>query len=273
MTQTILVHADASPEGLARVRAAQMWAEAHDGRARPLLVAVEPQEPYGPGAAALKAALAARREAIAADLTSAAKTVEAAAEAAPVTLFVRADRVRTDAASLMRTADLVVIGPPVRDGLYIDDDLFHAALFMSGRPCLVLPYGVEHAPFGRRIVMAWKDCRESARAVNDSLAALRAAEAVALVALKPEEDDVFAGQAALDRIGETLRAHGVKLAASTVAPKRGGAVNALLRESRAFGADLVVMGGYGRSRMSEFLLGGMTRAMLERMEVPLLMSH
>ncbi len=273
MTQTILVHADASPEGLARLRAARAWADAHDGRVRPLLVAVEPQEPYGPGAAALKTALAARREAIAADLASAAKAVEAVAETAPETLFVRADRVRTDAASLMRTADLVVIGPPLRDDLFVDDDLFHAALFMSGRPCLVLPYRAEHAPFGRRIIVAWKDCRESARALHDSLPALKAADAVALVALKPEEDELFAGQPAFDRIGAALRAQNVKLPACTVAPKRGGAANALLRETRAFDADLIVMGGYGRSRMSEFLLGGMTRGMLERMECPLFMSH
>jgi nucleotide-binding universal stress UspA family protein len=274
----IIVHADATPEGLQRARTARKIAAAHKADLEGLVVSSLPAEAYGPGAETLHQAVLDQQRKVEDELARTSEAIAREIDAPVHSLCTRSDRVRVDAATAMRSADLVVVGPPLHDGFLHHDDVFHAALFLSGLPCLVLPYvGQPHegeAPLiGQRVLIAWKDCREAARAVHGAMPFLERAAAVGIVSLMPDEDARFYGQPAFDRLVSALKARGLPVQSANVRPARGGPHHALLREAQEFRADMIVMGGYGRSRFSEFVFGGMTHAMLTRMHHPVLMSH
>ncbi|MGY2050480.1 universal stress protein [Methylobacterium sp. JK268] len=165
-----------------------------------------------------------------------------------------------------RAADLVVAG---RDGAAAGPlGVAPGALLMeAGRPVLVVPPGRDRLD-GTRVLVAWKDAPECRRAVAAALPLLQAAREVRVLGLAPETD----GGALADVAAHLVR-HGVAAAPKlgTAAERRPG--DAIAAETAALGADLVVMGAYGHSRLREWLFGGATRAMLHAATVCCLMSH
>jgi nucleotide-binding universal stress UspA family protein len=157
-------------------------------------------------------------------------------------------------------------------------------LLTAGRPLLFRPYASETRECGRRVLVAWSDTRESARALHDALPWLKGAESVEVVTFRPVDVDM---DASLDSVLELLDAHGIAATASQhagpspsiterlIAPASVDASIAemLLSLVADRAADLLVMGGYGHSRAVEFVLGGVTRTVLQSMTVPVLMSH
>lgn len=136
----------------------------------------------------------------------------------------------------------------------------------SGRPVLILPEGAA-APVGRRILVAWNGSREAARAVSDALALLKTAEAVQVFGLGEGAQD------ATQALAANLARHGVRAASYGRDGADAGAGEAILRQAADFGADLVVMGLYGRSRLREMVLGGASRTLLRESGAPLLVAH
>jgi len=175
-----------------------------------------------------------------------------------------------DAAILhARYADLVVLPQP-RAGF--ESDLVHAVLMQAGRPALVVP-SVGAASTGERVLVAWKEARESARALADALPFLTRAKAVRVVSVSSERDDTTRETLADKDIAAWLARHGVEATVRHQVADDVDAGNLLLSRAADFGADLVVMGAYSRPRLSEVVLGGVTRLMLQSMTVPVLMSH
>ena len=144
----------------------------------------------------------------------------------------------------------------------------------SARPTIVLPFAGEFATTPSRVLVAWDDSREAARALADALPLLRRAEKVQLVTWERGAHGADAGwperHAALQR---WLQGHGV--AAEPRLSRSGDNALSEAMLSRAFdgGADLIVMGAYGHRRWTERVLGGTTHGMLASMTVPVLMSH
>lgn len=136
-----------------------------------------------------------------------------------------------------------------------------------GRPVLIIPHSVETVA-ARRIVVAWKDTREARRALSDGLPFLKAAENVFLVALGDEAD--WTGARAIQAY---LAHHGI--ASSTILrPAPTGSVAAeILDVVQQEGADMIVAGAYGHTRVREVIFGSVTRTLLERTPVCCLMSH
>jgi nucleotide-binding universal stress UspA family protein len=139
---------------------------------------------------------------------------------------------------------------------------------------LIVPKAGELNSIGERVVVAWNNSRESARAVFDALPLLTKASEVTVLsveeAAKPEVTSEIAGA----EIGATLARHGVKVNVQQVKPgARGDAGVELLSQVAAHRADLLVMGCFGRSRLREFVLGGASRHVLQNATVPVLMSH
>lgn len=172
------------------------------------------------------------------------------------------------AARLGRCCDLIVVAQPDWSGgaqageAHVGEDL----LFASGRPVLFLPRprpGVEPGlALGRRVVVAWNDSPQSARAVHDALPFLLRAEHVALIG---------DGIGAETGIVAHLRRRGV---AATASPDAGAdPAAAILEFCDGQRADLVVMGAYGHSRLREYVLGGVTHQMLKRQGFGVLMAH
>jgi nucleotide-binding universal stress UspA family protein len=152
----------------------------------------------------------------------------------------------------------------------LPQDFVEAVLIDSGRPALVVPYIGAPASFGKVALVAWKNTRESARALSAALPLLRHCEQVHVVAW--DEGDGSEREAPLD-IERYLCLHGIgiRMHRRDAAPASIG--DALLSLVADTSADLLVMGCYGHSRAREWMLGGATRAILKSMTVSVLMAH
>lgn len=139
----------------------------------------------------------------------------------------------------------------------------------SGGPVLILPDAGYPANFGRKILVAWKDSRESARALRDAWPFLAAADEVhILTAVRDGERDVD------DALERHLREHGCN--ASRLVIDRDTDIptgDIIRRHVDLLGADMVVMGFYGHSRLQELILGGVSREVLATLVMPVLVSH
>ena len=143
----------------------------------------------------------------------------------------------------------------------------------SGRPILIVPYAGRFENVGQRVVIAWNSAREAARAVHDAMPLLVAAEAVTVLTINPREGPQGHGELPGADISLHLARHGVKAQVERTVAADLPVGEVLLSRLADLGADLLVMGAYGHSRMRELLLGGATRSLLQSMTVPVLMSH
>ena len=170
------------------------------------------------------------------------------------------------AATLGRNADIVVVAGPRAEDEPIAADLVEACLFASGRPVLVVPG--KAAAFGKRIVVFWDGGRTAARALGDAMPLLAGAEAITVLTAGSLDEEVPTAEAVAGR----LRARGFNASARVVSDAQRDSAT-LVSAAREARCDLVVMGGYGHSRMREMILGGVTRHMLSSAPVPVLLSH
>lgn len=148
---------------------------------------------------------------------------------------------------------------------------FEGALFKSGRPLLLVPTAQAPASIGKRIVVAWKAKREAARALADAEPFLREADQITVVTVDAQPDGYGEGPG---RDICTYLAHkGFSVELRNIDGMGRPAEVGLMNEARALEADLIVMGGYGHSRLREFVFGGVTRALSRNPTIPVLMSH
>ena len=176
------------------------------------------------------------------------------------------------ALSSARCADVVVVRQHEEEKEEDFADL-EALVLESGRPVLFVPYvgrksvAIEHA------VVAWNGTRESARAVYDALPLLQAAKEVEILTVDPEDNVEQSKAMAGAEIAAALTRHGIKV--STKMEISDGLPAAAIIQNRLAdtGSDLLVMGGYSKSRLREYLFGGVTRAMLKSMPNLTLMSR
>jgi nucleotide-binding universal stress UspA family protein len=171
-----------------------------------------------------------------------------------------------------RHASLAVLAPPARQSTTNSMlSLSEGMIFASGRPCLLVPTHWPSERIASRIVVGWNGGREAARAIADAMPFLTAAESVHLVVVPNARVQTLFGQDP----GADMAAHLARQGASVVLEQRPGddAGAVLLDHCAAIDADLLVMGAMGRPRISEFVFGGATRTVLDRVEVPLMLSR
>lgn len=175
-----------------------------------------------------------------------------------------------------RYSDLVIVGQSDPEEAVTGErrDVAEYTLLNSGRPILVAPYIDDDSHLGERAVIAWDGSLAAARAVNGALPLLRATRQVQVVLFNPEISLRAHGEEPGADIAAYLVRHGINIDVSRQQTDPDiDVANALLSHVADVGAGLIVMGGYGRSRLSEILLGGTTRTILQSMTVPVLMSH
>jgi nucleotide-binding universal stress UspA family protein len=154
--------------------------------------------------------------------------------------------------------------------LAVDRGLIETVLTDSGRPLIVVPR--DHDTFtASRIVVAWDGSAKAARALNDALPFLRAAEAVDVVVVTGEKDlsDAVPGT----EIASHLARHGVNVTVRNLAAERGDVAQTLRNVSVQSGAGLIVMGAYVHSRLRQMVLGGTTQSLLRSSPLPLFLSY
>ena len=171
-----------------------------------------------------------------------------------------------------RMCDLVVVGQdnPDRPEL-LRAELIEAALFDSGRPILVIPYVGIEAFAAKKVMVAWDGSKTAARAIQAAMPILEMAEEVQVVMVEAKKLHL-PGDPGAD-LAVYLSRHGVRVAVEKIPAPASGVSDALLNHIYDNQIDLVVMGGYGHSRVREFILGGATRGMLASMTVPCIMAH
>jgi nucleotide-binding universal stress UspA family protein len=172
-----------------------------------------------------------------------------------------------------RYADLTVVGQGIdlkeapRDLAFLPEEL---ALGV-GRPVLVVPRYGTFETVGERVLIAWNGSREATRAVHDALPLLTRATKVTVLSIDPEHDSGSRVPSA--DITLHLMRHDVSAEADSTVALDLAVGDVLLSRAADLGADLIVMGAYGHSRVREMVLGGATRHILQHMTVPVLMSH
>ena len=172
---------------------------------------------------------------------------------------------------ITRRFDLAVVGQMDPERTLPDDLLIEAALFESGRPVVVVPYIQKEGLKLDRVLVCWDGSRSAARAVADSLPFLKRGKLIEIVM-------VASGSGKVDELpgadlGEHLARHNLDVEVKRLVAADIDVSNVVLSYAADCAADFIVMGGYGHSRLREFVLGGATRGILESMTVPVLMAH
>jgi nucleotide-binding universal stress UspA family protein len=185
-----------------------------------------------------------------------------------------ADGPESDPALHARYVDLTILGQldPDRDAEMLRPRPEHVTL-ASGRPILVVPYAGHYETVGRRVLIGWNATREATRAVSDAMPLLIAAEIVTVLTIDAREGPDAHGELPGADISLHLARHGVKATIERTVSAGIPAGDVLLSRAADLGADLLVIGAYGHSRLRELLLGGATRSILQSMTLPVLMSH
>ena len=172
---------------------------------------------------------------------------------------------------MSRLYDLNIVLQTDRSNPSQTDFLSEAVLFGSGRPVLMVPYITKGPIKTDRVLICWDGGVPAARAVHDAMPFLRKAKSIEIVAVNEDED------AAGEITSAALTAHLARrdLSAKTfrLTAETPNIHNAILSLAADNDTDLIVMGGYGHSRLREFILGGTTRGMFESLTVPALISH
>ena len=172
---------------------------------------------------------------------------------------------------IARRFDLAVVGQAEPETKMVEENIIEAALFDSGGPVIIVPY-IQRAPLRLdHIMVCWDGSRAAARAIRDAIPFLRRAGRIEVVMVTNDRDK----QDQIERpdIGAHLARHGLNVAIRRMPLGDVDVAALLLSHAADEDVDFIVMGGYGHSRLREFVLGGVTRSMLRTMTVPVLMSH
>jgi nucleotide-binding universal stress UspA family protein len=191
--------------------------------------------------------------------------------AEPLTLSANLAGAGQQFAGLARRFDLAVVGQAEPERSAVEDMIAESTLFESGRPMIVVPY-IQKGPLKLdNVMICWDGSRPAARAIGDAMPLLEKAGRVEIVIVTNErgkQDEIEGAD-----IGQHLARHGLKVDVHRLSGGTIDVADALLSHAADSGADFMVMGGYGHSRLREFVLGGVTRSILQSMTVPVLMSH
>ena len=172
--------------------------------------------------------------------------------------------------AMARLYDLSIVMQPDPDHTTSDNMVPTEMLFQAGGPVLFIPY-THKGPFKpRHVGIAWDGSRLAGRALRDAEPFVTRAEAVTIISVN--EPDTPA-ETSVANLTNHLARRGVKPVVERLSADAADVQPTILSVAADCGIDLIVMGGYGHSRLHERILGGVTRGMLQSMTVPTLMSH
>lgn len=184
--------------------------------------------------------------------------------------------VGVDAAEVLKSyaysRDLTIIGQtePQREDVA---NLPERVVLGTGRPVLIVPFAGAYSTVGERVIVAWKEGRASARAVNDALPFLLNAKEVFVLSIKtPKEVE----RGAIDEecgICANLERHGIKVKETSIVMDTIPVANILMNFAWENGCDLIVMGVYAQTSRGKLDLGPVAKGFLENMTLSVLMSH
>lgn len=270
--KALLAHVDSSPRAAVRLKLAEQLALAHGAQATAAYAVTSALLRY-PMAMAAGADMAPMLAEVDAQRIEAARALFAASVdrsrvgwqelgGPPIVAFARE----------ALFADLLVLGQRSDDesrDIDVPADFVSSVLIDSGRAAIVLPHILTAPPRLERVLVAWKPTREAARAVTASLPLLLQARQVTVIGF----DGGSSNGDAEPGILAYLRQHGVQAGYKRQVASDADVGGQLLSLAADEQVDLLVMGCYGHGRAREWVLGGVTRTVLQSMTIPVLMSH
>lgn len=172
-----------------------------------------------------------------------------------------------------RFSDLVVLTRPYGETASPDAvAVTEAALFEGSAPVLIVPDSGLPADFGQKIMIAWNQSEEAMTAVRRAMPLLARAESVEITVIDPSPDGIEGADPGA-ALAQMLGRHGIRVDVAVLARTQTQISDIIGRRAAETGADLVVMGAYGHSRFRQAILGGATRNMLGKANVPILMAR
>ena len=207
---------------------------------------------------------------------AAASRFEAAAQAAGLSAETRIlDASVAGAADLFgriaRRFDLAVIGQAQPQEGASEELMIEGALFESGRPLVVVPFVQTRPATLERVLVCWDGSRPATRAIADALPFLERAKAIDIVAVSGERGK--GSELVGTNMARHLARHGLAVELKRISAGEVDVPSTIRNHASETGTDFMVMGGYGHSRLREFILGGVTRTVLTSTTIPVLMSH
>lgn len=277
--KNLLVHIDEKPHCEKRVTAAIALATAFDAHLAALALVPEPHVPPALGVHIPAEVLTAQREEAAKQAQATLERVRAMGDREGIAIETRHEWTMPDDfgaafARHARHADLGIVGQADPEEGDVDAELIAEAAFMqSGRPALLIPFiGARTLP-PKVVLIAWDGSREATRAVGDAMPLLAKASQVLVLVVDPGSLRGRVGEQPGADLATHLARHGLKAEVVTAASGGLGVGEVIIGQASDAGADLVVMGAYGHSRLRELVLGGATQSILDHMSVPALLSH
>ena len=276
----ILVHLDSGKAAQDKVEAAIALAKRQDARLVGVALALKStissylgveipaslneQQQAIVQAAAQKAVASFEEAASKADVAHTSKIIECGASKAPALLAFHA-----------RHADLTFMGQPNPDddNHAFQESLLDGVLFASGRPVYVLPYIGRELRKVRKAVVAWDGGKKAVRAANDAIPLLQNRDEVMVLVINPDDRREAHGEEPGADIAAHLSRHGINATVDIQVAPQGSSDNLILNYMADSGADLLVMGAYGHSRLREKAFGGVTNTIMHQMTTPVLMSE
>lgn len=179
------------------------------------------------------------------------------------------------ALDLARCSDLVLINRLQQGSTLMDPDMtLEQLMFETGRPVIIVPKDYAGEKTGQRIVVAWNDTREASRAAFDALPLISANSPECVRLVCPPVPEGSARQVPRGAsLAEAIARHGVEPEVKPLPGRHADAGAEILAECEEFGADLLVMGAYGHSRLREYVFGGTTETILNQASIPVMVSR
>ncbi|MDG4875269.1 universal stress protein [Mesorhizobium sp. WSM4935] len=172
-----------------------------------------------------------------------------------------------------RYADLTVLGSDLLLSKTLKEKVIEGALFSSGKPLLLVPRGTTATLRPKRVLVAWDASLEATRAVRESLDILSRADEVRIVMVDPIDDERHHGAEPGADVATYLSRHGAKVTVDRLPSSNHSIADVLRQHAVDTGAELMVMGAYGHSRLRERIFGGVSRSMIEDPGLPIIMAR
>ncbi|MCC0030551.1 MAG: universal stress protein [Brucellaceae bacterium] len=172
-----------------------------------------------------------------------------------------------------RYADLSLLQTGDQMDELVFDRALQGQLFESARPVLAVPGAAVPVLRAREVLIAWNASAEATRAVHCALDMLREADTVHIAMIDPVASESQQGEEPGSDLAAYLARHGMNVSVEVLASGSRNQGEVILQHATDIGAGMIVMGGYGHSRLREYIFGGVTKYLLDHATMPLLMAH
>lgn len=276
----LLVHLDDSEACAYRIEAAVALAKRHKAKVSGVALALESTISSYIGFSFPASLIKAQSDIVLASAESAVEkftkmAADAEVECSSEIIQCSAPKAPVRLSYLARHADLSFMGQPNPDdaGAAFLESLLDGVLFASGRPVYVVPYIGRPKTTIRRAVVAWDGGKKVVRALNDAIPLLQGRGETVILVINPEQRQSVHGAHPGRNIAEHLEKHEVKARVEVQVVTEATPDNIMLNYLSDAGADLLIMGAYGHSKLREKAFGGVTNAIMHQMTAPVFMSE